>query len=185
MLRIRQIESYRLPRYPHGLYYEHSGTAHWKATGTIASVATLALLVSSSCTCVGTVGPPPVDPDMVTEKEARDIINQVFVRNGIKLETDVPYSFTLSNQSPIQLELDGFNKDLNMGYEYISREDRNTFTKEVREELDKARQSNVKGPCIKTIDEQFVFGDAEKAHKGIEAIIKDFIADLHSKGIIQ
>ncbi|MBM4433431.1 MAG: hypothetical protein FJ025_05465, partial [Chloroflexi bacterium] len=136
MLRIEQIKSYKIPRYPHGLYYERSCTHPWKVTGSVASLAVLALLVSSCkpgggiepppTTVVvepppsGVVGPPPMPPELVTEREARTVINEVFVKNGINLEEDVPFSFSPSDQNPISLELDGFNKDLNIGYEYIT-----------------------------------------------------------------
>ena len=191
ILRIEPIKSYKLPRYPQGLYYERSDTHPWKVTGSIASVAMLALLVSS---CkpggvvepppVGVTGPPPIAPDMVTEREAQTVINEVFARNGIKLEADTPFSFSPSDQSPISLELDGFNRDLNVGYEYITGEDQTTLTQEVVADLDKACESNVGGPYIKTIDTQYIYGDTPEAYEDLENIIQDFIADLRSRGII-
>jgi hypothetical protein len=183
MLRIEPIKSYKLPRYPRGLYYERSDTNIRKVTGGIASVAMLALLVSS-CEPAGVVGPPPMAPDMVTEREARTIINEVFVRNGIQLEADVPFAISLGDQYPVSLGLDGFNKDLNIGYEYITGEDQTTFTQEVIADLDKACESDVNGPYIKTVSAQYIYGDAEKAYEELENIIQDFIADLRSRGII-
>lgn len=183
MLRIEPIKSYKLPRYPQGLYYERSDTHPWKVTGGIASVAMLALLVYS-CEPVGVVGPPPMPPDMVTEREARTIINGAFARNGINLEADVPFSFSLGDQNLINLELDGFNKDLNIGYEYITAEDQAIFTQEVVADLDKACESNVSGPYIKTIGAEYIYGEAEKAYEALENTIQDFIADLRSRGII-
>ncbi len=191
MLRIEQIKSYKLPRYPQGLYYEHPDTRSRKIAGSIASAAVLALLVSSCKSggeieppSSGMVGPPPMAPTMVTEREARTVIDEVFARNGIKLEADVPFLFSTGNQTSINLELDGFNKDLNIGYEYIYDEykDLDSFTSEVIADIDKASKSNDKGPKIKTI--QMLDQTAEEAHKKIEAIIEDFIADLHSRGII-
>jgi hypothetical protein len=183
MLRIEPIKSYKLPRYPQGLYYERPNTHPWKIAGGIASVAMLALLVSS-CKPVGVVGPPPLPPDMVTEREARTIIDGIFARNGIDLQADVPFSFSLGDQNLINLELDGFNKDLNIGYEYISSEDQTTFTQEVVAELDKACESNVSGPHIKTIGTEYIYGEAEDAYEDLENTIQDFIADLRSRGII-
>jgi hypothetical protein len=183
MLRIEPIKSYTLPRYPQGFYYERHGNYPWKIAGSIASTALLALLLSS---CkpepVGLAGPPPMPPDMVTEMEARTIINEVFARNGIKLEADIPFSFSLADQNPISLNLDGFNKDINVGYEYRTDEDVSSFTAEVTAELDKATESNPKGPYIKVIDEQNDYG--EKAYRDIEKIIQDFIDDLRSRGVI-
>ncbi len=186
MLRIEPIKSYKLPRYPQGLYYERPNTCPWKVTGSIASVAMLALLVSSCKPVepVGVVGPPPMPPDMVTEREARTVINEVFAKNGINLEADVPFSFSPGDQNAIGLELDGFNKDLNIGYEYIAGEDQTAFTQEVVAHLDKACESSSSGPYIKTIGTQYIYGDADKAYEDLENIIQDFIADLRSRGII-
>ena len=75
MLRIEPIKSYKLPRYPRDIYYERSDTRSWKIAGSIASVAVLALLVSSCKSGGGVepppsglVGPPPMPPEMVTER---------------------------------------------------------------------------------------------------------------------
>ncbi len=209
MLRIEQTKSYKLPRYPQGLYYECPVSRSWQTVGGITSVALLALL-ASSCQPVGSIktspsavtksspstvikpstlaitGPPPVQPTMVTEREAQTVIDAVFARNGIKLEADAPFTFTTSDQKSVQLELDGFNKDLNVGYEYIYEyKDFDTFTSKVIVDLNKASKSSEKGPKIKTIERQSYYPPQtdEEAYKKIEAIIEDSITDLRSKGI--
>lgn len=183
MLKIEPIKSYKIPRYPRGLYYERLCTRPWKVTGGVASLVVLALL-ASSCEPVGVVGPPPVAPEMVTEREARIVINEVFARNGINLEEDVPFSFSPVDQNPISLELDGFNSDLNIGYEYITGEDETTFTQEVVTELDQASASNAGGPYIKTVGAQYIYGETQEAYEELEIIIQDFVEGLRSRGII-
>lgn len=183
MLRIEQIESYRLPRYPRVLYYEPPDTSSWKIAGSIASVALLALLVSS-CNSAGVTGPPPMPPTMVTEREARTVIDKVFVKNGINLEADVPFSFFSGDQKQFNLKLDGFNKDLNIGYEYIINDDRYSFYPEVIESLEKACQSDDSGPYIKTIEGQGFYRGSDEAYEKLETIIQGFIDDLRSRGII-
>ena len=184
MLRIKQIKSYKLPRYPQGLYYKPPDCHPWKITGSITSVAMLALVLSS-CKSVppgGVVGPPPMPPDMVTEREARTIIEQVFSRNGIELEADVPFTFSIGAQDPIDLSLDGYNKDLNVGYEYkYGYDDYESFTIEVTAELGKASGPDGNGPYIKIIDEEIAH---EEAAVNLENTIQDFIDDLRSRGII-
>jgi len=186
MLKIEPIKSYKIPRYPQGLYYESLDTHPWKVTGSIASLAVLALLASScepELPPVGVTGPPPVAPEMVTEREARDVINEVFARNGVNLEEDVSFSFSPAGKDPVSLELDGFNHILNVGYEYITGEDENTFTQEVIAELDQASSTDV-GPYIKAVGAQYSYDDAQQAYDELEEIIQDFIRDLRSRAIL-
>ena len=88
------------------------------------------------------------------------------------------------NKYLVTISAEDFNKDLNIGYEYITGEDETTFTQEVVADLDKACESNVGGPYIKTIDTQYIYGDTPEAYEDLENIIQDFIADLRSRGII-
>lgn len=76
------------------------------------------VMILSGCGQAGTTEPEPF-PHLVTEEEARTRINDIFIKNGINLEADVPFSFYLGDPDPYNLELDGFNKELNIGYEYI------------------------------------------------------------------
>ncbi len=224
MLRIEQVKSYKLPRYPQGVYYVRPDTRSWQTAGSIATAAILALSVSSckkpggdiepspSSTAVrsvqssGVVGPPPVPTTMVTEREARTAIDAVFARNGIRLEADVPVSFSINylnsykpntvegeyipanDSNSISLELDGFNKDLNIGYEYRIDKDNDTFTFKVEYSLDQASKSNDKTPRIKIIGPisyaPMLSETAEQACKRIETYVQDFINDLRSRGII-
>ena len=177
MLEIKRVKSYKLPRYPQGLYYETPQHYPWNMVSVgVASAALLALL-GCSTNNYGVVGPPPLPPKYITESEARIIINQVFAQNGIQLAEDVPYSFASGNRT-VALELDGFNEDLKLGYEYISfEEDGTTFTPEVVTALDEACASKNASTCIKTIEQA---GDKEY----LENVVQEFITELRSKGVL-
>jgi hypothetical protein len=184
MLRIERVKGYRLPRYPSGQYCEPpGGTRPRKVTGGVASVVML-MLLAASCDLdpVGVVGPPPMPPEMVTEKEARAAIGAVFTRNGIGLKTDMPFTFTYGEQKPVSLDLDGFNQDLKVGYEYVTREDRGSFTDNVTRQLDSVNKTKSGGPYVKIINEQVDYGDA--ALKDIEKAVQAFIDDLRARGVI-
>ena len=176
MLEIKPVKSYKLPRYPQGFYYETPQHYPWNLVSvSVASAALLALLGCSSN--YGVVGPPPLPPKYITESEARIIINQVFAQNGIQLDEDVPYSLATGNRT-VTLELDGFNKDLKLGYEYIAfEEDGETFTPEVVTALDEACASKNASPCIKTIE-------PTENKEYLENVVQEFIAELRSKGIL-
>ena len=194
MLEIKPVKSYKLPGYPQGIYCAPPESYLGRRTAIgIATAATVALL---GCTCYtgpptppvpgsGMAGPPPVRPDLVTENEARALVNQVFAQNGINLEVDVPFSFTRDQKETITLELDGFNKDLKVGYEYISPEDESTFTTEVVEELRQASSVGDDGPCIGTFDPITYYGEFEQPDlKRLESLVQEFIDGLRSRGIL-
>lgn len=176
MLEIKPVKSYTLPRYPQGFYYESPQHYPWNLVSV--SIASAALLALLGCSChYGVIGPPPLPPKYITESEARIIINQVFAENGIELDEDVPYSFASDNRT-VTLELDGFNEDLKMGYEYISFEkDVETFTPEVVKDLDEACASRDSGHCIKIIE-------PTESEEYLENVVQEFIAELRSKGIL-
>ena len=176
MLEIKPVKSYKLPRYPQGSYYETPQHYPWNlVTVGVASTALLALLGCSSN--YGVVGPPPLPPKYITESEARIIINQVFAQNGIQLDDDVPYSLVTGNRT-IALELDGFNEQLKLGYEYISSaEDWETFTPEVVTALDEACASKNASPCIEIIQ-------PTENKEYLENAVQEFIAELRSTGVL-
>ncbi len=184
MLDIKQVKSYKLPRYPHEVYCDPPESYLGRRTAiSMATAATVALL--GCIRPVGVVGPPPVRPDLVTENEARAFINQVFAQNGINLEVDVPFFFARDQKEPITLELDGFNKDLKVGYEYVSPEDQFSFTTEVRGELRQASSVGDDGPCIGTFDPITYYGEFEQPDlKRLESLVQEFIDDLRSRDVL-
>lgn len=125
---------------------------------------------------MGVSGPPPVDPDMMTEAEARMIVERVFRDNGVALWADVEVDFTYGGDT-VTLEVDGYDPALEVGYEYVAPPDRSTFTPDVEADLDAASQGA--GPYIATIDEVGVDGQAQ-----LEASIQAFIDRLRSQGVL-
>lgn len=120
MLRIKPLEKYAIPRYPRGNYVARPSGLPWdRIGGGIASAALLALL--ESCPDGGGVtGPPPPLPNCVTENEARLVINRVFTENGIEMEEEVLLTAEYTEGNTVSVELDGYNQDMNVGYEYFS-----------------------------------------------------------------
>jgi len=115
-----------------------------------AIVAGMVLLVES-CSGGGTTGPPPVLPDMVTETEARSVVNRVLQNNGITWQNDAPLSLSFGVGDTVHLVVDGYNDSLRVGYEYVTRNDNATFTPRVMAALDSAAKAQ--GPYIEVIDE--------------------------------
>jgi len=178
MLRIKKVKKYTVAQYPQGIYRvkpDSPAQALWK--GSVSSAVMLAIL--ESCDGVGTTGPPPVLPEMVTENEARNVIERVFDNNDIDLQEDVDYLFRYGINDSTQLDLDGYNDSLNVGYEYIAGADSGTFTPEVINALDSAQSDS--GPYVKTVDE---FERSPDFETYLENLIQEFIDTLKVQGII-
>ncbi len=207
MLEIKPIKSYKLPKYPQGLYYGPPENYPWNLINTgIASAALLALLGCSSSNGVvgpppsggvvqtppnggivqpppnGIVGPPPMPPDYVTEREARTIINQAFAKYGVTFEEDVPKSFSVEGQ-PFTVNLDGFNQELNIGYEYESTLDGyQLFFDEI------GPGSWIAGAATNTSDSSILVienvPDGTSGNGYLEKVVEKFIHELQSHGIL-
>ena len=65
MLNVRCVKKYTIAKYPHGAFYTKPKGLSEDIFKKAASSAVL-LAVLESCDGVGTTGPPPVMPDMVT-----------------------------------------------------------------------------------------------------------------------
>lgn len=179
-MRLKQVKRYRRARYPRGSYRRPmKGPVHRAARGGISSLLLMALTEACGDTGIGTTGPPPVMPDMLTEAEARAIIDRIFIENEIALEKDFPLIFRWAEDS-LAFEVDGFNDSLKVGYEYVERysEDQ-VFTQEFRTALDSA--GNADGPYIDLIRLEFFDHDQQAT---VEAEIEAFIQKLKGMGII-
>jgi len=74
----------------------------------------------------GTVGPPPIPPEMMTEADARIVIRDVFAENGIELNEDVPLQFEIELGDSVAIRdvlVDGYSSELRTGFEYFSEDD--------------------------------------------------------------
>ncbi|TES94427.1 MAG: hypothetical protein E3J87_00360 [Candidatus Cloacimonadota bacterium] len=178
MLKIKKIRQYRIAKYPQGIYYHKPDTLSAKLLKTSLTATIITLLESS---CVGVCGPPPVEPGMVTENEARSIIKTVFNNNNVNLEEDISYFLKHGENDSTELILDGFNDSLSVGYEYSYGSDNYTFTYGVINTLDSL--INESGPYIKCIDEiEKEEGWDYKTY--LEDIIQEFIDYLKTQGVI-
>jgi hypothetical protein len=143
----------------------------------------LALIMYPSCVRpVGVTGPPPMPPKMLTEQEARSFIKQVYNNNGIQMEEDVPYLLSSENGTTT-LNLDGYNKQLKIGYEYLSAEDMESLTPEIITNLEKnsSRADNA-GTFIQTISEHYYYDSKDAAFEDIEKSVQSFITELKANG---
>jgi len=184
MLRIEPLRSYTVPRYPQGAYYEEPNPHAWLATGGIASAALLAALASSCIPPIGVVGPPPVPPEMVTEKEARAAIERVFTKAGITMEPDVVIALSAGGQAPVNLDLDGYNKERRIGYEYFAEQDYSTLDREAVAEINQRYGPAGNGPYVKAFDTQYIYNSPEEANAALEKMAQDFIDELKARGVI-
>jgi hypothetical protein len=141
--------------------------------GGAASLVLLAIL--ESCDGTGQTGPPPVPPEMITENEARQVIERIFADSSITMTNDVPYMVHFSNGDSAGVILDGFNGSLQVGYEYLTGNDFNEYTAEVGRALDSLMNEN--GPYIEMVGET-------NWDWRIEAQIEAFIDTLKANGVI-
>jgi hypothetical protein len=118
-------------------------------------------------------------PDLVTENEARQVIDRVFLDNGIPLQRDFPLVFRWAQDS-LALEVDGFNDSLKIGYEYINPEGESpVLSEDFKTAL--AAAGNAQGPFIELAGPVIKDQDYEAA---LETEILVFIQRLKSLGII-
>jgi hypothetical protein len=138
------------------------------------------MALTDACKGTGVTGPPPVMPEMVTETEARQIINRVFLDNNVTLQQDFPLVFKWAQDS-IAFDVDGYNEELRVGYEYINPDysDNQYFSQDTRTALSTAKEAD--GPYIEVVDPGF---NLPKGQAEIEAQIQAFIDKLKGMGII-
>jgi hypothetical protein len=177
MLEIQQVKRYTIARYPQKQFVESRNLlARSLAARGATSVVLLALL--EACDGTGTTGPPPVVPDLVTENEARQIIEQTFNEEGISFANDVPLVLRLSAADSIEFDLDGFNDSLQVGYEYLFDDDYAQFYPAFGA-LDSLM--NAGGPYIKPVG---------TVHEGMDYVrylrgtVREFIDTLKANGVI-
>ncbi len=176
MLKVEPIAVYRIARYPRGRYYSKPIPLPLLLAKKGIVPAAL-MLILESCDGTGTTGPPPIEPEFITEQEARQAINIIFAGNGISLDEDVPIRFDLGGNDSTDLVIDGFNSDLRVGYEYITGRDDTSFTPQVIEALDEAAEGA--GPYIKP-----AFRAYEYELEELQETMRAFIDTLKAHGVI-
>jgi hypothetical protein len=178
MLRIRQVKTYRIAKYPQGEYRpKQQHPAVGVATQGILSVLLLALV--DSCEGPGTTGPPPIAPDLLTENEARILVEKVFNNNSIQLTRDYKLEVALGDNDTLSLDLDGYNDSLQVGYEYIGQGDELTFKNSVVNTLDSLNSES--GPYIDPIPPTYT---DQEYREYLEKSVQEFIDSLKAEGVI-
>jgi hypothetical protein len=187
MLEIKQLKSYKVPKYPEGHYYELKvkGDRNPGVTFGIlaAGLSTLVLYTSCNCQPIGVTGPPPVPSLMISEQEARMAIKKIFQENGIEFKEDFPYSFVSDNET-IQVNLDGYNENKKVGYEYFSEQDITGADSSANEKLRQKYVDNITSPMIEVLSPANYYDEETKkeALQQIEKEVNEFIKSLRSSG---
>jgi hypothetical protein len=122
---------------------------------------------------------------MVTESEARSIVNRVLQDNGITWQDDVPFTLNLASGDSVQLMVDSYNDSLRVGYEYVAfndcGSDYETFTPRVTSALDSLAKAQ--GPYIDVI-----YDINRREHSDYEQILErsmqQFLDTLRAHGVI-
>jgi hypothetical protein len=187
MLEIKQLKSYKVPKYPEGRYHELKAKGDKKPAVTfgILSAGLSALVLYASCNCqpIGVTGPPPVPSLMISEQEARMAIKKIFQDNGIMFQEDFPYSFVSDNET-IQVDLDGYDENRKVGYEYFSEHDISGDNSAANEKLRQKYLNNITSPMIEVVDPAYYYNDETRgeALQQIEKAVNGFIKSLRSNG---
>jgi hypothetical protein len=171
MLEIRQIAKYNRARYPrHGEYVLPSKSV----PHIVRDLAVLTALAALTETC----GPPP-PPRFLSEYDARWIITQAFSNAGLSFREDTKVLVRLSGGNSTELNLDGYNDSLKVGYEYVSRGDRDEFTAEICRQLESSKYTSA--PHVLTVDALL---ERESPQEHLEGVVKAFLDSLKAHGVI-
>jgi hypothetical protein len=178
MLHIKQIDRYDLPRYPRGGQY----VCPPRSSGAIArNSATLLMLGALLDSCGGWVpmGGMPIAPKCVSEERAREIIGNVFVARGIRLQADWTVAVPIGHADSLSLNADGFNDSLQVGYEYISSDDGPVFTNDARYWLNNLDHSA--SPHVLVLNEEV---ERAEALNHLQQMTEAFLDSLKVQGVI-
>jgi hypothetical protein len=176
MLEIRRVGRYTTAKYPQGCFVQPSVLPRSLAKrGTVSALMLVLLEACSGEGGTGLTGPPPIIPTLVTENEARQVIEQTFGVHGVSFDEDVRFVLNHGPNDSTELQLDGFNDSLQVGYEYIYDLDALSFTPRAQSALDSLVNEN--GPYIKPIN-------AVDHPEIIRQVVEEFIDTLKANGII-
>jgi hypothetical protein len=178
MLKVKQVRKYSLAKYPQGNYQEPPEHLLPEILKDSAMIASMMLLLES---CSGTTTGVPNPPEMVTETEARSVVNRVLQDNVITWRSDVQLAIGLGGSDTVRLVVDSYNDSVRVGYEYVTDDDYASFTPRVTAVLDSV--ANAQGPYIKVIDEieRREHSDYEQL---LERSMQQFLDTLKAHGVI-
>ena len=184
MLTHKQITKYARARYPRYYYYRRMPAMHENIIKYgLGAAAVIAMLENIACDSDGPTGGIPHPPELVTENEARAIIDSVFNANDIALMNDVALKIEAGTGDTVELSVDGFNDSLKTGYEYISIEDSVSdyleYSPVVISRLNQLADQN--GPYIRTIWQDYKDHDYKQY---LDSVTTEFIDSLKARGVL-
>lgn len=176
MLKIKKVDKYNIPKYPQEVYKVYPDFISLSTPRNVLAIAVMTLILDacSDTNLRPTAGIP--DTEIVTESNARSIIDKVFNQNGIELTHDMDVKLEITPNDSAVVNVDGFNDSLQVGYEYMIEEDYTSIDSKVRTALDSLLNES-EGPFIKTID-------ATEYEFGLESLTQEFIDALKANGVI-
>jgi hypothetical protein len=178
MLKVKQVRKYSLAKYPPGNFQEPPEHLLQELLRDSAMVASMALLIES---CGTTTSGVPNAPEMVTETEARSIVNHVLQDNGITWQSDALLTLSFGSGDTVRVVVDGYNDSLRVGYEYAIGNDYATFTPRVTAALDSLAKAQ--GPYIKIMDE-IDRHEHSNYEQILETSMQQFLDTLRAHGVI-
>ncbi|MFC2170360.1 hypothetical protein ACFLQJ_00110 [Calditrichota bacterium] len=179
-MQVKKLKRYSIPMYPQGLFHPRRENTINKAVkaGTL-SATLLALL--QGCEEFpyfgkGVDGNMAYEPAM-TEADARLVIEEVFTRNNIQIPDEITLVFSSASADSIELDLDGYNDSLKVGYEYNGENEYLCYDDTLNAEFESAL--NDSGYHIKISSTV-----AEDDDEYLENLMQTFIDSLKAHGVI-
>ncbi len=173
MLKLRKVRRYQVAKYPQGRYRlrrPHPAAALVRRGGVSLLLATILEACDGG---IGTTGPPPVLPEFMTEWDVRQTVDELFRPHGVTL--DVAEKVFHFPDVTVQLELDGYNDSLQVGYEYLA--DGESMASESRQAFAEAIDAG--GPYVKILNKV-----RYESRDALEDTVEAFIDTLKARGVI-
>jgi hypothetical protein len=182
-MKVSPVRKYEVAKYPQERFAQHHQS---KILKHVQNGTALAFFTAILQGCGGGgINGGMIEPDRITEQEARIKIEAVFARNNISLESGVPVQFTFLDTLDFEFRLDGYNASLLTGYEYISDNDPDT-RKDYGNNY--SFYGGLEYVLADTSDDKnillFSVGVEEGREELLDTLTQNFIDDLRAGGIL-
>ncbi len=178
MLEITRLEIYDRARYPRFGHYVRPPKSIARVVRDVAPLAAMTALLES-CSSNPPTGGVPEPPKLVTEAQARAVIDSAFASQDVTMRFDVDTTIHFAPNDSASLSLDGYNDSLKVGYEFVAGADSLTFTPEVCDKLDDSTYAME--PNILVMDGEYRLNDY---HQRLELAVQNFLDSLRAHGVI-
>ncbi|PWB71850.1 hypothetical protein C3F09_07405, partial [candidate division GN15 bacterium] len=169
MLEIIRLETYDRARYPRFGHYVRPPKSIARVVREVAPLAAITALLQS-CSSGGPTSGVPEPPRLITEAEARAVIDSAFATEDIAMRSDVDTTIHFAPNDSASLSLDGYNDSLKVGYEYVGGADSLTFTPEVCDKLDDSTYTME--PSVLVMNNEYRIDDY---HQRLELAVQNFL----------